>query len=99
MTGTLSDYTLKGDTTYYVSGVVNLSGNTVIEGGTCIKFASGTTPKIQILGTVDCKTGPYQPDFHALATESTIVLPWDREVLVEGELVPNPMYGDALGQG
>ena len=26
------------------------------------------------------KTGPYRPDFWALETESTIVLPWDHEV-------------------
>ena len=43
------------------------------------------------------RTGPYVPDFHALATESTIVLPWDREVLVNGELVPNPAYAGLLG--
>lgn len=42
------------------------------------------------------QTGEYEADFHALATESTIVLPWDREVLVEGELLPNPLYADAL---
>ena len=41
------------------------------------------------------RTGPYEPDFHALATESTIVLPWDRELLIDGELVPNPLYEDA----
>jgi len=41
------------------------------------------------------KTGPYRPDFWALETESTIVLPWDREVLVDDELVPNPLYDDA----
>ena len=45
---------------------------------------------------VSFRTGSYEPDFHALATESTIVLPWDREVLVGGELVPNPMYAGAL---
>jgi hypoxanthine phosphoribosyltransferase len=45
---------------------------------------------------VGFRTGPYEPDFHALATESTIVLPWDREVLVDGELVPNPLYAEAL---
>ena len=45
---------------------------------------------------VSFKTGSYEPDFHALATESTIVLPWDREILLDGELVPNPMYADAL---
>ncbi|MDF1505359.1 phosphoribosyltransferase [Roseisolibacter sp. H3M3-2] len=41
---------------------------------------------------VGFRTGSYEPDFHALATESGIVLPWDREVLVDGELVPNPTY-------
>jgi hypothetical protein len=42
------------------------------------------------------QTGSYLPDFHALATESTIVLPWDREVLIDGELLPNPLYAEAL---
>jgi hypoxanthine phosphoribosyltransferase len=46
----------------------------------------------QVRTAVCFKTGTFEPDFHALATESTIVLPWDREVLVDGELVPNPMY-------
>jgi hypoxanthine phosphoribosyltransferase len=42
------------------------------------------------------RTGDYAPDFHAIATESTVILPWDREILVDGELVPNPRYADAL---
>ena len=42
-------------------------------------------------------TGSFEPDYHALATESTIVLPWDREVLFQGELVPNPLYRETLG--
>jgi hypothetical protein len=25
------------------------------------------------------------------------VLPWDREVLFEGELVPNPLYRETIG--
>jgi hypothetical protein len=41
---------------------------------------------------VSFRTGDFLPDFHALQTESTIVLPWDREILVNGELVPNPKY-------
>ncbi len=41
-------------------------------------------------------TGSYEPDFHGLATESTIVLPWDREILIDGELVTNPLYAEAL---
>jgi uncharacterized protein len=46
----------------------------------------------QVRTAVSFKTGTYEPDFYALETESTIVLPWDREVLVDGELLPNPMY-------
>lgn len=45
---------------------------------------------------VSFRTGSYAPDFHGLATESTIILPWDREVLLDGELVPNPLYAEAL---
>lgn len=52
----------------------------------------------EIRTAVAFRTGPYAPDFHALATESTIVLPWDREILVDGELRPNPLYADALSQ-
>jgi len=50
----------------------------------------------EVRTAVGFKTGTYEPDFHALATESTIVLPWDREVIVDGELMPNPNYADAL---
>lgn len=56
-----SNYRFKGDTTYYVSGSVNLSGTTVIEGGAVVKFAPGTAAKITCNGPVDCQTGPYRP--------------------------------------
>ena len=41
---------------------------------------------------VGFRTGDYEPDFAGLETESTIILPWDREVLVNGELVLKPEY-------
>lgn len=50
----------------------------------------------EVRTAVAFQTGAYTPDFHALATESTIVLPWDREVLIDGDLLPNPLYADAL---
>ena len=50
----------------------------------------------EVRTAVSFRTGPYETDFHALATESTIVLPWDREVLVDGELVLNPLYAPVL---
>jgi uncharacterized protein len=51
----------------------------------------------EVRTAVAIRTGQYAPDFHAIATESTIILPWDREILLEGELRPNPLYAEALG--
>lgn len=51
---------------------------------------------IEVRTAVCFRTGDYEPDFHAIATEAAIVLPWDREVIVDGALVPNPLYRDAL---
>jgi hypothetical protein len=53
----------------------------------------------EVRTAVGFKTGAYEPDFHAIATESTIVLPWDREVLLDGQLIPNPAYAEALSSG
>lgn len=46
----------------------------------------------EVRTAVSFKTGPYDADFHALASESSIILPWDREILAGGELIPNPKY-------
>jgi hypothetical protein len=50
----------------------------------------------EVRSAVAFRTGEYAPDFHAIATESTIILPWDREILVDGELRPNPIYANTL---
>lgn len=41
---------------------------------------------------VSIRTGDYDPDYAALDTPADVVLPWDREILVDGDLVPNPKY-------
>ena len=39
------------------------------------------------------KLGSFKPDYYALETESTVVFPWDRELVSEaGGLVVNPFY-------
>ncbi|HSR14904.1 MAG TPA: phosphoribosyltransferase family protein [Gemmatimonadales bacterium] len=54
----------------------------------------------EIRTAVSIRTGPYQPDFHALASDKLIVLPWDREVLVNGEIVVRPDLVEYLaGEG
>ncbi len=50
---------------------------------------------VEVRTAVSFRTGPYLPDFYGVETESVIVLPWDREVLVDGKLVSNPKYGGA----
>lgn len=52
----------------------------------------------EVRTAVSFRTGTYEPDFHALATESAIVLPWDREILIGDELRPNPKYAGLLPQ-
>lgn len=50
----------------------------------------------EVRTAVSFKTGPYVPNYYALETEARIVLPWDREQIVDGQLIPNPKY-DGLG--
>jgi hypoxanthine phosphoribosyltransferase len=69
------------------------------DSGTTLRLAAAAARDagaIEVRTAVAFRTGDWAPDFHALATESMIVLPWDREVLVDGELVMNPLYRDAM---
>jgi hypoxanthine phosphoribosyltransferase len=50
----------------------------------------------EVRTAVGFRRGPYAPDFHAMATKSPIVLPWDREILVGDTLRPNPRYAGVL---
>lgn len=52
---------------------------------------------VEVRTAVCFRTGSYEPDYHALATESAVVLPWDREVILDGALVQNPVYRELLG--
>lgn len=52
----------------------------------------------EVRTAVSFKTGSYAPNYYGLATDSAIVLPWDREILVDGELVLNPLYEDMLDE-
>ena len=34
----------------------------------------------------------YQPDYYALATDATVIFPWDRKIFEGDELIVNPRY-------
>ena len=50
----------------------------------------------EVQTAVSFKTGLFEPDFHGLATEANIVLPWDREILIGDDLRPNPKYSGMI---
>jgi hypothetical protein len=71
------------------------------ESGDTLKLAVSAVKKFrpaELKTAVSFKTGDYQPDFHAMATESFIILPWDREIIQGGELVMRPDYAKKLKQ-
>jgi hypothetical protein len=69
-----SNYTLKGDTTYWVTGDVNLSGKTTLEGGAVIKFTNytSTNPVLRILGDFECNTSPYNVAIFTAKDDNTV---------------------------
>ncbi|MBC8089248.1 MAG: hypothetical protein H7Z40_18435 [Phycisphaerae bacterium] len=58
--------------------------------------ALSNTGAREVRTAVSFRTGLFTPNYEALVTESAIVLPWDREILADGELVPNPKYAGLL---
>lgn len=50
----------------------------------------------EVKTAVSFKTGEYDPDFHAFATDNFIILPWDREIIQGGELILRPEYAARL---
>jgi hypothetical protein len=50
----------------------------------------------EVCSAVSFRTGEYTPDFWAFETENFIILPWDREIIQNGEIVVRPDYAARL---
>ncbi|MFN3407796.1 MAG: hypothetical protein ACK45B_02270, partial [Limisphaerales bacterium] len=62
LNASVTNYTFQGDTTYYISGIVNLYGSTTLEGGAVLKFNPATPSGLrQQGGAITTLTGPYRP--------------------------------------
>ena len=69
------------------------------DSGDTLKLAKSAVRKLnplEVRTAVSFRTGAYEPDYFALATESFIILPWDRVVIIGGELVLRPDYAARL---
>src|SRR6266511_3967999 len=65
------------------------------ESGSTMKLALAAVRELKpaaVKTAVSFKTGTYKPDFYALENENFIILPWDLEVIVNGEIVVRPDY-------
>lgn len=86
-----TNFTFKGDTTYYVTNTVNLSGTTVIEGGTVVKFSTNHLAEINVTGTLDCRTGQYRPAIFTVMDDNTV-----GETIAGSTGNPTNAYGSGL---
>jgi hypoxanthine phosphoribosyltransferase len=63
------------------------------DSGHTLKLALNTVraaEPAEVRTAVSFKTGSFQPDFHSFETEKAIILPWDREIIRDGELIRRP---------
>ena len=73
LNATYTNYTFQGDTTYYVTGPLNLYGTTVLEGGAVIKASLATNyVALNINGPVVCNSGPYRPVVFTAKDDNTV---------------------------
>jgi hypothetical protein len=63
--------TLQADTTYYVSGPVNISDTLTCEGCTCVKFAPGTNASLSAATTVTLGS-MYRPSIFTASDDDTV---------------------------
>lgn len=69
------------------------------ESGNTMKLALAAVRELkpaEVKTAVSFRTGAYKPDYFALENENFIILPWDLEVIVNGEIVVRPDYRDKL---
>ncbi len=70
---TLTNYTFQSDTTYYISGLVTLSGtNTTFEGGTVLKYANTNAAKVVVNTPVSWGGAIYRPVVMTASDDSSI---------------------------
>ncbi len=63
--------TFQGDTTYLVTGLCNMSGTTVLEGGTVIKYTTNGTEEIDV-EDLQCASSSYRPAVFTSVNDNTV---------------------------
>jgi hypothetical protein len=69
-----TNLTLQGDTTYFVTGAVNITGTMTVEGGTVVKYTNSSSAQIQATNIV-CQTAPYRPGVFTSLNDNSVGSP------------------------
>ncbi|MDE3068756.1 MAG: hypothetical protein KGJ60_14575, partial [Verrucomicrobiota bacterium] len=56
-----TNWTFQGNTTYYISGTVNLSGTNTFEGGAVLKYTNGASLNLSFGSVLDWRAASYRP--------------------------------------
>jgi hypothetical protein len=67
-----TNYTFQSDTTYYISGTVNLSGTNIFEGGAVIKYTNNASINITYPASVQMQTTAYRPVIFTAKDDNTV---------------------------
>ncbi|MFO1511522.1 MAG: hypothetical protein U1F83_01180 [Verrucomicrobiota bacterium] len=91
-----ANYTFRGDTTYYLSAPVTLSGTTTFEGGAVIKYAVNAKLSLVAGAPINCKSSAYRPIIFTAKDDHTVGEPVGNGTL--GGYYANPALS-LLGYG
>ena len=72
MLGNETNYVFQGDSTYYISGVLDLLGTNTFESGTVIKYTNGASINIMSGAAVNWISGPYHPVIFTGKDDNTV---------------------------
>jgi hypothetical protein len=71
-----TDFTFKGDTTYWITNSFTLAGTTRLEGGAVIKYdpyiVNTNQPRLYVTGPFICQTSPYRPAIFTARDDNTV---------------------------
>ena len=68
----LTNYTFQGDTTYYISGTVNLYGTSTFEGGAVLKYAPTNSASVTCSGPINSSGSAYRPAIFTARDDNSV---------------------------
>lgn len=67
-----TNYTFRGDSTYYLSGAVNLAGIVTFEGGAVLKYTNNAYLDLSACTQINCLTASYRPAIFTFKDDNSV---------------------------